>query len=166
MGHDLPLLPTIELKDKFTATQLEFIFNSVEKNCKLIPAIWTADGPNQGKLAANRLYWNWNDLPNVAETINSGLPKIISNNMLVDTPFILESFIPYGIHNDWFGDKIESLDVETPFYLIIIPLTTCDAKTIVLNQYGYHTHFVDYKKEHPPLLKEQQMSVEIGRAHV
>jgi hypothetical protein len=160
MIDDFPLLPTLILENKFSRSELDFINQEVEKDSKIMPSLHTWPGPNQGKTVSNRYFWEWQKHKDISELINRALPSSIASNMLVPAPFILDSFIPYEIHNDygWFGTRFELLEDETPFYLIIIPILTCEAKTIILNEYGHYVHFVDYKKDHDPLPINEQMS--------
>ena len=80
--------------------------------------------------------------------------------MTVPNPFLLESYVPYEIHNDY--KWIEASDDEIPFYLIIIPVSTGQAKTIIFNQHGNgeYLHFVDYKKDHQPVPDNERLSEE------
>ena len=162
MNNNLPLLPTLILENKFSQSDLDFITIKVENNSKMIPSVQSWPGPTQGKTLSHRYFWKWQDHNDISTIINQALPDVVSSNMMSPAPFILESFIPYEIHNDygWFGNGLELSEDEIPFYLVIIPLLTCDAKTIILKQYGEYCHFVNYKEKNDPLPLVDQMTEE------
>ena len=156
---NFPFLPTIILENKFTSEQLSSIQKEIFDNSELLPYVHDWEGTNFGKTLSIRHKWEYHKNTKISTAINLALPNVIKDNAIIPISYLLESFIPYEIHDDYNWLSLE--ETEIPYYLIIIPLLTCDAKTIILNQQGKYLHFVDYKKDHKPLPIGEQMSEEV-----
>ena len=116
------------------------------------------EGPFHNKIISRRYVFDWNQHVEVSEIIKNGFPDEVKNKIIVDHCYLLQSFAPYEIHCDY--NWVKCLDNEEPYYFVVIPLETVNAQTVVLNQNGAYTHWVDYKQEHDPLAESDQMSVD------
>jgi len=154
---EFSLLPTTVFKNCFDLDDLEKIKNEIHGENICLPYVNEWDGENKGKTFSNRYPGNWNNL-SLRQLILSGLPDIISQNIIVESIMHLQSFIPYGFHCDY-GWSNPSND-ECPFVVVIIPFETIKAKTIVCNQYMHGLQFIHYKEQSAPLPVEQQMTEE------
>jgi len=154
---EFPLLPTTVFEHCFDLGALEKIKNEIHSENICLPYIHDWERENKGKTFSNRYQGNWNN-PSLRQLILSGLPDVISHNIIVESIIHLQSFIPYEFHCDYGWS--EPGDDECPFVVVIIPFETIDAKTIVCNQYMHGLHFIHYKEQSAPLPVEQQMPEE------
>jgi hypothetical protein len=74
------------------------------------------------------------------------------------TSYKLHAFLPGELHNDY--EYVKCTDTEVGWYFFLIPFETCPTSTVVVNQIGMKTHFIDYKSEHEPLPEDQRMTEE------
>lgn len=153
--------PTV-FADCFDQDQMNAIKLEIHKENNCVPYVHDWEGENFGKIFSNRHYGNWANAQ-LQQLVVSGLPKVLTDNMLVESIIHLQSFIPYEFHCDYGWSKCDQ--DEMPFVVIIIPLETVDARTIVLDQTMHGLHFVDYKKNNVPLPIEQQLSVNEYEQH-
>ena len=73
--------------------------------------------------------------------------------LIVDHSHILDSCIPYGVHTDYYQNRM--LKTVDPAYTIIIPLNTCPTHTIAFNQSSEIKSFNEYySTEHPEIISE------------
>ena len=141
----------------FNKEQLQDIKTFIHDNNKFIPSVHEWEGEHHAKVFANRYFGNWND-HNLQKAVLEGLPESITKSFIVEYILHAQSLIPYEFHCDYGHIKCEP--DETPFVIIIIPLETVNAKTIVLDQTFHGLHFVDYKEISLELPVEEQLTEE------
>jgi hypothetical protein len=152
------LFPTIIFSNGASDTKLADIKNKILQVAEKISYVHNYEGPTFGKLTANRFKWEISDHIELTNEVLSLLPVEATENMVIDIAFYLQSFYPFQVHNDYQWITVD--DDETPFYVVVIPLETVDACTIVLNQIGKNVHFEHYKENNPQLEKKDQLSDE------
>jgi hypothetical protein len=152
------LLPTLELDNLFDQDTLNTITRRLREinDFRLSQQVW--EGPNLGKVLANKYYCNPVTDPDVAELFLSRLPKNIANNAILEEFYELQSFIPYEIHCD--SGHLHLEDNEEPYYLFLVPLETVNVRTIVFDQVSDGLHFIEYKETNNPLPDSEQLSEE------
>lgn len=164
MTKDLHLLPTLILSKKFDRITLDKIKNDIAANGELVNYVHKHEGLHFGKTVSNRTHWDPDKNKDITDSILFNLPEEITKNILVDIAYHLQSFYPYDIHCDcgWLNLQHD----ECPYYLIIIPLESVNARTIILNQTSNGLHFVDYKNENKELPESEQISQEDFDTHL
>jgi hypothetical protein len=156
MSNELPLLPTLILPNLFDKEMLDNVKQEIASCGKSFSYVHQHEGINFGKTLSTRTMWDSQKNKEITDKILSRIPKEITENLLVEFSFHLRSFYPYDIHCDCGWLKLDS--DESPYYLIIIPLESVDAKTIVLNQTSHGLYFVDYKSNQNILSKSDRIS--------
>jgi len=149
------LIPTTVYHKVYDEHTLDIIKKEIHRTEKCTKNIHNYGGPNHGKLLSNLYSGDWNN-PVLRRLIIAGLPKIVADNIIVHSINHLQSFIPYQLHSDY--GWIDCDDSEQPLVLMLIPLETISAKTIVLDQILKGLHFTDYKKQSNQLEITQQLS--------
>jgi hypothetical protein len=152
------LLPTIEIDNLFTKESLNSITDQLHKinDFRVNKQVW--EGPNLGKVLANKYYCSPEKNPEVIDFFLSHLPKEIADRAIAEEFYQLQSFIPYEIHCD--SGHLHLKDDEEPYYLFIVPLETVDVRTIVFDQISNDLHFTEYKEVNKPLPDAEQMTEE------
>jgi hypothetical protein len=159
---EYPLFAPTVFDQCFDQTALNAIKCEIHNENNCIPYVHEWEGENFGKVFSNRYQGNWAN-KKLQELILTGLPSLLAENIIVEKIIHLQSFIPYEFHCDYGWSKPEP--DEVPFAVIIIPLETVDARTIVLDQTMHGLHFVDYKKDAPVVDIKQQLSIEEYEKH-
>jgi hypothetical protein len=146
------------LHNVYSEDTLNYLRSEVDKRGVETKSFHEWEGPKLGQLLSVRYRLALDEHQDLRNMVLSPLPGDISTDLITHSFSHLRSFSPYEIHSDcgW----IECNDDESPFYAFVIPLETCVAKTILLNQMHEGLHFVDYKKSYGPLPKDQQISDE------
>ena len=132
-------------------SDLLWIEQYVRKHGRNVTNYHEAEGPLQGIKLVDRHFWHWDKELEIKERLLNSLNTDVMNVATVEYSFVLDSFSPYEIHNDLPSLKLEDNKFE-PWYFIIIPLHSCNSKTIYFEQCeSKHTHFLDYKNHNAPL---------------
>jgi len=152
----LPLLPPLRFDNMFSEEDLNFLDSEIRSLKKYKEDYHTFEGPRYNQILANLYLFDFEKDRTVSDLILARLPKEVTANMMVPNCRLVESFLPYQIHNDSLECRYD--DGEHSYYFIVIPLMTCQAQTIILEQWSHHDHFVEYKEEHDPLPVEEQMT--------
>lgn len=107
--------------------------------------IWKDQG-----LAANHYIWKW-DAPEAAD-IKQKLDEIlvpIIGNYTSTVPTILDSQLPWAVHNDYIlGGPKSNLE---PYVAVMIPLETVPTRTVFFDQHADYKDFARYKENHGPI---------------
>lgn len=149
------LFPPLILDNQISLQDLNDLKSEIHNNNICSPYVHNWEGENFGKIFSNRYMGDWNNV-NLKNLVLKNLPQDISKVMIVENIIHLQSFIPYEFHCDYGWSKCN--DDEKPFVVIIIPLESVNARTIICEQTMEGLHFVDYKKDHEPLPKDKQIS--------
>jgi hypothetical protein len=152
----MKLLPTKILSNCYTQSTLDLIKKLFKDQGVTSPCVHEWPGPHYGKTVSVKQKLTLNEHSDLQQLVFSGLPAELTQWMIVMESSHLQSFIPYEVHCDcgWLDLQTD----ESPFYVVIIPLETYNARTISFNQLGHDLHFVDYKKDNPPLPSDQCVS--------
>ena len=155
----MKLSPTIEA-DTFLSEQ------EVQQLAELIYARSTAkldlgnyqdsgiNGKNNGKTIATWHNTDVNTLHEVTDIIIPKLTQVFGYEPIIEDLHILESNIPYMIHNDytsnhnltpWSDNWLQS---HQPEYTIIIPIEECDSVTVIFNEAHEVNDFEQFKQEY------------------
>jgi hypothetical protein len=156
MSNNLPLLPTLILSNCFDKKMLNEAKQEIAGCGKSFPYVHPHEGVNFGKTLSVRTVWDPKKDKHITDKILSQLPREVTQNLLVEINFHLQSFYPYDIHCDCGWLKLA--EDESPYYLIIIPLESVEAKTVVLNQTSHGLHFIDYKNDTNVLSESERIS--------
>jgi hypothetical protein len=92
-------------------------------------------------------YYTWSfynkDYAVIKDIFTEKLKKTTGINLIVNHSHILDSFIPYTIHTDYYQEKPVGKNLE-PAYTMIIPLDNYNSNTIVFNQFSEIKSFESY----------------------
>lgn len=101
-------------------------------------------------LVAQITHWEWDhpDAEYIRNTLTTALEPVIGPFVSVKS-HILDSRLPWDVHNDYVIECSQSQLV--PYCVVMIPLDTTPAKTVLFKQGAEYKEFGRYKDEHPPI---------------
>jgi len=162
------LFPTVVFSNSASSSKLDELKAKILAVAEKRPLTHSFEGPDFGKLLSNRFTWEPSEHIELTKEVLSLLPAEVTENMIVDIAFYLQSFNPYQVHNDHGWVRVN--DDELPFYIVVIPFETVDARTIILNQFiegpvHKETTFIEYKENNSQLEEKDQISEEDFEKH-
>jgi len=152
------MLPSYSLDNLYTSSDLHQIKELILANSEVKEFKQTFEGPFHNKIVSKRHIFDWDQHKQVSDIILDKFPVEVKNTVIVDHSYLLQSYAPYEIHCDY--NWVKCNHDETPYYFAVIPLETVEANTVVLDQHGPYTHFIDYKNNNKPLSKTEWMPEE------
>lgn len=157
----MQLLPTVAVKNLYSAAEINQIMHHITKNgvVRVDTGSSYGDSGNGGKFAG-KLIANWIDFDfdQVVELHDLLLPKLnkaMNQDLIIQDVHVLESYIPYMVHNDIAsvrgleGKIKDHLKHLVEAYTIIIPIETYDSCTVFFNEtLDYTNDFEEFKKNY------------------
>jgi hypothetical protein len=157
----MKLSPTIEVKHLYTESELNSMVKIIIDHgiVQVDDGLTYPDSGQNGKLAGE-LIAKWTDidfdqLPDLQQLLLPKLTQALGSQPIIQDVHILESYIPYMVHNDTMSvrglnhsvkDHLKHLELE---YTIIIPVENYDSCTVVFNEvFDNNNSFSEFKKNH------------------
>tara|TARA_B100001057_G_C22663195_1_gene876776 strand:+ start:162 stop:812 length:651 start_codon:yes stop_codon:yes gene_type:complete len=128
------MLPSILEKGYklFTDSEIDYLKENIYKRGEKY-----IDKNSEGKLKSHYYTWKFykKEFLDIKEILETKISNVIGKELIFDHSHILHSFLPYGLHSDYYQTKMFNNNDIVPAYTIIIPLDDYDSSTFVFNQY-------------------------------
>ena len=151
------LLDSIHKHNVFTKSEIKDLENNI------YDVSTTNEFILNGKKYNNKYGWNFYD--SNTHYIRNIIEKHLPKNSKVTASHILESVIPFEIHND----INHTGDINKSQYTIIIPLENYNSQTFVFNEYSNKTNeFDDFKMKYkgkPKLRMSKETVLKLTHCH-
>jgi hypothetical protein len=135
----MSILPTHNVQNLFTTEEIDAVNQYVVSNGQY--NIDDTDsypdsgrnGKNAGRVIATKIHWNYHQHLEVEKILTPKLEHVLQKKLMVTESHILESKIPYLIHNDFIHHNNQG---SNPEYTILIPLDTYNSITVCFNEWA------------------------------
>ena len=146
----MSILPTHNVQNLFTTEEIDVVNQYVVSNGQY--NIDDTDsypdsgrnGKNAGQIIATKLHWNYHQHPEVEKILTPKLEHVLQKKLVVNESHILESKIPYLIHNDFIHHNNQGFNPE---YTILIPLDTYNSITVCFNEWAENYNDIEIFKQ-------------------
>jgi hypothetical protein len=156
----MKLLPTIEVATFLTEQEVDQLVELIYAQSSARSDLGNyKDSGKDGKYGSKKIaVWHDTDIDSLHQVTNIMLPKLaqaLGYQPIIEDLHILESSIPYMIHNDFITNHNltahppEWFNSHSPEYTIIIPIETYDSVTVIFNEAHEINDFEQFKKEYP-----------------
>lgn len=136
----MSLLPTFNAESIFTPEEIDTVDQYIQiqktRNISVDSGRYLDSGylgRHAGKIIANNTYWDYHNSPEIEKILTPKLENLLQKKLIVPNAHILESKIPYLIHNDFIHHNSQG---SNPEYTILIPLDTYNSITVCFNEWA------------------------------
>jgi len=142
----MDIINAIEINSYFTDTELEKLYQEIHKfnKAKRIEHTQFGAEAHDDLQEKNGKIFHYGDHTNSLfyDLIIKRLPPITTDKIIIDAIYHLQSYYPYHLHSDYSWMNCNTNEI--PFLVIIIPLESVNAHTIVTNQIMTENDFYLY----------------------
>lgn len=156
----MQLLPTVSVKNLYSESEIDLIMHIITKYGLVRTDTGSYQDSGAGGKFAGKLIAKWIDIDfdQIAELQELLLPKLnkaMNQDLIIQDVHVLESHIPYLVHNDVASVRGLELKIKDHLkhlaeaYTIIIPIETYDSCTVIFNEtLDYTNDFAEFKKNY------------------
>lgn len=136
----------IEIENFLTAGELSKINTAVDQ---WNTVCYRSEGGRlpKGSLIANQALAQWDQSDSVVSIIKPKLDEMFGN-YYVSELVLQELFLPWDVHTDYVRPNQQG----QPYYSVIIPLNTCDSRTILFDQTAEQNDFYKFKQNNKKII--------------
>ena len=163
MSMDLPFLPNFVLPNCFSAEDIQQMDTILAESQKVEENYHEWPGPKYQKLISTKYRFDFHSPNPVSELIWKRIPNELLDHAIIPTSYKLHAVLPGELHNDYEYAKCN--DSEVGWYIYLVPFETYPTNTVVIDQWGLKTHWIDYKANNQPIPVDQQVPEELYKKY-